>query len=291
MITSSQFLDQEDKENILSLKNKSLNIIEASDDWYFNDTKFVTNSHLKLLKNHGPKFLQEYYNGNIPKSDSPHFKLGSAFHMMVLQPELFTDNYVLFDDNELCNSIGGARPKATNKYKEAYEQFINDNIGKEILNPDEYNTVNRMAESIFSNTQARELLQHAKLSEKIFNNTIDGVNCKSKIDACNPDNYFIDLKSFFDTPNHDKFSREFNNKDYDMQAAFYSDVTECKNAWIIAVEKSHPYTIGIYEVSESTMERGRNKYKAALNEYKAYFINQDINTIHNIEKFCYMGVI
>jgi exodeoxyribonuclease VIII len=291
MITPSEFLGQEGIDQIKQLKHDSLNIIEASDHWYFNDTKFVTNSMLKLLKNNGPKYLNEYINGNIPQKEESYFVLGSAFHCAVLEPERFKTDYTVFDDTDLCATIGGARPRTTNKYKEEYEKFLGQNTGKQILSIDDYNTVIEMTKAVNNNIQAKQLLDGCNYKETIFTNTIEGINCKSKIDAIRPGDYFIDLKSFFDTPNHQKFTREFFNKDYDMQAALYSDVTKTPNGWIIAVEKTYPFTIGLYEISEETIKRGREKYLEQLRMYQSYFINQDGNSIIAIENFCYMGII
>ena len=59
MITQDQ-LTQKEKDMITQDHNVK-NIINKDDEWYYNDTSYVTNSHLKVLVDDGPEALRDYY--------------------------------------------------------------------------------------------------------------------------------------------------------------------------------------------------------------------------------------
>lgn len=288
LIMSSDFLDSNEKEEIKKSNLNSSNRLEgASDQWYFSDSRYLTCSHLKLLKNNGPTYLLEYLKGNIKSKESDAFKIGSAFHMRVLEPHLFDKTYIVFDDTEICKEIGGKMPRATNKYKEHYAQFLDVNNGLIILSIDEFEQIDSMAKSVLNHLQSKELVKSCTYFESVFTNTIQGIEFKSKVDGLSANNYFIDLKSISVSPTSDNVRHEFYKRDYDMQAAIYADVTGINNPWYIFVEKTYPYTIGIYEISQETLESGRKKYLQYLDLYKATVKNANFES----EKFVFMGIL
>ena len=54
------------------------------------------------------------------------------------------------------------------------------------------------------------------------------------------------------------------------------------------VEKTFPYTVGIYEVSGDTLEAGREKYRHLLNVHRNNLKNYDKEYVNN---FCYFGSV
>ena len=63
-----------------------------------------------------------YLNGEL-KTSSKAFDIGSAFHCMVLEPEEFSNRYFVVNDEEICDEIGGKKPRMTKKYKEWYQKL------------------------------------------------------------------------------------------------------------------------------------------------------------------------
>jgi len=288
MITPSNFLSDEDKTAIINHKTSSSKILlDKNDDWYFNDNTYVTNSHLKVLKNNGPVYLSHYLNGYIKQEETSALKLGSAFHCLVLENKIFNDKYILFDDTEICLEIGGKMPRATNRYKEYVEIFNSENTDKIILNKNDWEQIHSMYNAVMEHSQSRQLLESAQIREKIYTNTINGVPMKAKLDAVSANNYFIDLKSANFCPNQPNVIKEFYNRDYDMQAAIYSDITEIEQVWYIIVDKNNPFTVGIYEISPETIKKGREKYLSYLDYYKNTLGNNNFD----INSFVYMGII
>ena len=99
MLYPSNKLNEEEKE-IINTDASIKNILQVNDEWYYNDTTKVSNSHLKVLLEGGPEALENYY--KYGSEDNPAFAFGRAFHMFILEPHLFTENYWILDDTEIC---------------------------------------------------------------------------------------------------------------------------------------------------------------------------------------------
>jgi exodeoxyribonuclease VIII len=285
MITPSTELTELEKLHLQNFNQNKDKRLDVDDEWYYGDTMYVSNSMLKMLKSHGPEYVRLYLDGKISK-DTTALHFGRALHMAVLEPEKFDEEYIYFDDSKLIEEIGGARPTATKKYKEAKEQFQLDNSDKTILSSHEWKQVCLMAEKLENNIQVKQLLEGTD-KEVVYQDTIDGIKVKCKVDAIHARSYLPDLKTMSKTPHPANVQKQIQAYDYDMQAALYCDITGASTFWIIAIEKSYPYTIGLYELSEETIEQGREKYQYWLNEWKKYFIDKSLD----IDTFCYMGTI
>jgi hypothetical protein len=285
MMTPSNELTEEQQQHLENFQKNVENRLDADDNWYYNDTKYISNSMLKTLKSHGPIYLEKYLKGELRK-ESDAFTFGRALHCAVLEADVFDDRYTYFDDKALVEEIGGARPTSTKKYKEALAEFKEVNSSKEILSLEDYNKVMLMTEKINNNQQAKELLSGTD-REVIYHSEINGVKTKIKVDAIKHRSYIVDIKTMSKTPNQKNMISAMHNFDYDMQGAFYLDNSMCNSFWFIAIEKSYPYTIGVYELSQESIERGKEKYWEALEDYKHHFINKK----SDLKRFCYMGQI
>ena len=257
------------------------NILEVNDEWYYNDTTMVTNSHLKILNEGGPEALENYY--KYGSEDNPAFAFGRAFHMFILEPHLFNENYWILDDTDICKEIGGKRPSATKKYKEWLEEVSQDNLGKEVISLNDLKRLEQMSDKLYSIPQVKILLQDTQ-REVVYKRNINGVDCKGKLDAVKPNNLIIDLKTTSKCPSPNQFARDFYNYNYDQQLAFYSALADVPEACVIAIQKVKPYTVGVYMISKESMDSGTRKYELALDLYKdQYRGNLDI------DKFYYQG--
>lgn len=249
-------------------------MINKPDSWYYSDISFVTNSHLKIIGSKGPKHLLDYYkNGG---QDSSAFAFGRAAHCLILEPEMFNENFFILDDTEIKAEIGGARPTATNKYKEWIENVtIEAKLNNlEIISGQDYDTMSSMKTELFKIKEVQSILTPC-LKEKIFTNNFINVNVKIKVDAINTGNYIIDYKTTNEPATRENFIRDMYKYDYDHQAAFYCDVTGLNRFIFIVQEKQFPYSIMIAELSEDVLEKGRAKYQRNLLAYKKFFIDNN----------------
>ena len=70
--------------------------------------------------------------------------------------------------------------------------------------------------------------------------------------------------------------------------AFYSDIAQVTNVYIIAVEKSSPNGIGFYELRPETLQRGRDKYNWLLDQYKKDFLQ---GGIQDFDTYCHKAFL
>lgn len=263
------------------------NIIDKDDNWYYQDKKFITNSHLKHLLDGGPQHLKAYYDGKLGKDES-HFIFGRALHCMILEPEAFNSRFYSIDDKEICIEASGENwekenknPRATKVYKEWLSKVLEENKNRHILSNVEHKVMVDMYDKLMSYKQVRDLLESAINKETIYSNTLSGVNCKCKVDAINPGNFILDYKTTKDPATLYKFKKTVNNFNYDRQGSFYRDVTKTQSFWFIVQEKTFPYTVCVAEMTQETYENGRIKYQQGLDLYKNLFLNKKDNDINS----------
>jgi hypothetical protein len=262
-------------------------VIDKDDDWYYSDTTRLTNSMMGELKK-SPLHLQCY----LRKVEGPELKhnvFGRAFHCAVLEPLEFEKRFYVVDDREICQTLindGAKNPRAKKEYKEWKANILAENEDKTELSWDDWESIIIMRDKVLGSAETFNLLEKTE-KEKIVSNTIEGVDVKIKADAIRYGDYIIDLKSTMEPVT--KFSNSFWKYDYARQAAFYSDVTGIKNVIFIVVEKTFPYTVGIYTVSQETLQSGRASYLHLLNMYKNLFIN--VNTAPDFSNYIIKGSI
>ena len=256
------------------------NIIKEDDAWYYNDTSFVTNSHLKVLLEGGPEALAHYY--RYGSEDKPAYAFGRAFHTLILEPEEFNSRYFILDDTKIREEIGGARPTTTKKYAAWLETQQKDIGDKEVLDIKTMNVLEAMETKLLSIPQVVALLENTA-REVIYKGNFDNVPVKGKMDAVKPNRMIIDLKTTSSAPTPYEFGKTFRNYNYDRQMAFYAELADVPEACIIAIQKTKPYTVGVYMVSAESMNEGRDKFMRAIDEYKGLYLDKDV------EKFYYQG--
>jgi len=278
MITSDQ-LTQKEKDMLAKDLNEK-NIIKEDDAWYYNDTSFVTNSHLKVLLEGGPEALAHYY--KYGSEDKPAYAFGRAFHTLILEPEEFNSRYFILDDTKIREEIGGARPTTTKKYAAWLETQQKDIGDKEVLDIKTMNVLEAMETKLLSIPQVVALLENTA-REVIYKGNFDNVPVKGKMDAVKPNRMIIDLKTTSSAPTPYEFGKTFRNYNYDRQMAFYAELADVPEACIIAIQKTKPYTVGVYMVSAESMNEGRDKFMRAIDEYKGLYLDKDV------EKFYYQG--
>ncbi len=264
------------------------NVLEMTDEQYYSDQSLVTNSHLKVLMEGGPEALENYY--KYGSEDSATFAFGRAFHTLILEPEEFNNRYYIFDDTKKCIEISGEdwqsnnkKPRNTGKYKEWMKEVLIESKGKEMISMDDMTRLENMEAKLYSIPQVKALLEDTK-REVVYQANIEGVECKGKLDAIKPNQMIIDLKTTSKAPTPYNFGKDFRNYNYDRQMAFYAELAQVPSACIIAIQKTAPYTVGVYLISNESMESGQDKYRYALDLYKEQYRGN-----LEIDKFYYQG--
>ena len=190
-------------------------------------------------------------------------RFGTMFHTFVLEPELFEKNYVLVDKID----------RRTKEGKELYKEIVES--GKQIISSEEFETINAMRESIYSNKYATALLKGEKEISYYWKDEMTGIECK-----CRPDcitsigdlNIIIDLKSCTNAETM-AFMKDALKFGYDLQSAQYKtgvDLIEGKphKFVFIAVEKTAPYGLNILEADEIFIRKGYDDFRTYLGMLK-----------------------
>lgn len=234
--------------------------MEITEANYYEDVSHITNSMLGLLKE-DPFILYNHIIGNRRDSTEP-MKFGTAYHMLVLEPERFIEHYAIVPSGM---KIGNYKP---------FQAFAEQNPGKEFLRESDYDKLMPMRDALMKNEDAMSLI-NAKYNkyEVISTWEIDGIPCKCKLDIDNP-SFIADLKSATEC-NLDSFKHKaLNNYDYDRQASFYSDGNGEKDFYFIVQEKNKPYFSSVLEAGPQFLQGGRIKYKNGLSYYRSQFIDK-----------------
>lgn len=196
--------------------------------------------------------------------DTQALKAGRALHTATLEPEFFSIRYATWD--------GGIR---RGKDWDAFDASAAED-GKEVLKLEEVLELQVMAESVRSHPEASKFLSGG-VAERSLLWTVETPElgdlkatkraAKSRIDYLGPLGA-VDLKSTRDA-SPEGFGRQAWTLGYLGQAAFYVDAIEAVTGdvvpyWIVAVEKSAPFVVQVYEVPPALLSIGRDHYRDLL---------------------------
>lgn len=204
------------------------------------------------------------------KKETAALTFGSAFHVYVLEPEKFNDTYHVIDDRDILKELSTYKqPTSTKAYKEWYDVQLSESKGKEVLTSLDMHLISRMTDSVMANPQAREMITTAVAKEQLIEAELYGVPFKAYIDILHK-GYCTDLKSTR-SAEPKEFGRDIANNMYYLQGAIYCELTNTREFYYIAVEKSEPYLCQVYRLDAEYLHYGRK----LLQEICARFVAWD----------------
>lgn len=209
-----------------------------------------------------PEHFLQYMENSLEPSDS--MTLGSALHAALLEPETFEERFTLSPKFD----------RRTKQGKEEAQAWEAANAGKIALRAEQLEAVVQMVRKVRLHQFAASLLDRGLAERSLF--FVDGptgVECKVRPDFLSLDENglvraIVDVK----TANHagiEEFSRASAVYGYDVQAAFYRDAISMALGYsvpffFLVIENSAPYSVAMYKASDSMLEAGRKRYRAAL---------------------------
>ena len=178
----------------------------------------VSASFLRKLKNSPRHAFME----TVP---TPAMEFGSAFHSWLLQPEQYLRTYHVLDDSDICNQIGGAKPRATSAYKSWIDSLPKD---KKLIKIEEHQKLLAMSYNVRKIKFAKYLLQNCTEFEKEFNFELEVMDKSSPVKGyfdgiSQTKNYIIEVKT---CSNIDDFQKDCSKFSYNIQAAIYKKAAE-----------------------------------------------------------------
>ena len=237
--------------------------IESNSEYHSSDT--ISASGLKMIHQ------SSVWHFNRRKfKDTDATRLGSAVHSLLLEPELFDDEFAIYKKDQF-----NLRTKAGREKKVEWESKQSE---KTILNEDQELILDRIKER-FDKHQDDQIITAKKYMEGDIELShymnYDGVPVKVRPD-CLGEDFISDIKTIRPMMGKDLtpslFKREIWNRSYHIQAMFYSDMIgrDPQNFRFIVIQTSYPYEVFVCGMDEDMIYRGRIEYQEALLKWKLY---------------------
>lgn len=194
-----------------------------------------------------------------PQQHTATFDLGSAVHAKVLG--------VGWGIEEL--DYPDYRTKAAQTARdEAREAGLIPMLSKELV------IVHDMAESLLADSDARPFFEQAGAREVSVFGEVDGVPVRARFDILTDAGAGVDVKTTINA-SPAAFERSVARYGYDVQDAWYDDTHAAATGHrltgfhFLAVEKTPPYLVAVYDLEPVWREKGREKARKARDTYRA----------------------
>jgi hypothetical protein len=226
---------------------------------YLGKADHVSAGDIKMFLKSPKMYYYEKYIKEKTTENERHFAIGSAVHELILEPELFFENYI----------IAPKFDRRTKEGKAAFESFSESSQGKTILMVDEYNMVVEMTERVKDNHTFIELLEDSYYEVSCYTkDEKTGLNIRMRPDILpKSKSTIVDIKTCLDS-SPKRFKSEVYQHGYSISAAFYSDYLQRENYVFAAIEKQAPYQSSLYCLNDEMVEYGRTQYRMALDLIK-----------------------
>jgi hypothetical protein len=188
--------------------------------------------------------------------------LGTAIHLAVLEPDAFAAQAV-------------ASPKFDRRTKDgkaAAAAFEAEHAGRMLLDPEDWDTVRRVADAVHAHAGARTLLTGGSPEVSLrWDDAGTGAPCKARIDWLRADNGIVDLKTTQDA-SPAGFARQIANFSMHHQAGHYQSGASVVLGHVpyfafLAAEKEPPYAVGVYVLDADTISAAFERVAQAYARY------------------------
>lgn len=243
---------------------EKINYVKDTFPEYLGKKDHISASDIKnFLKS--PKFYYYTKYQKEKKEDERYFAIGSAMHEMILEPHQFYQNYMVVPKVDRRTTIGKSR----------WNKFLEKAEGKTILTEEEMNVVVKGVEQSTYNDTLVDLIKNSYRELSCY--TIDeltGLKLKLRPDVlCKNKSAIVDIKTCMDSSYNGFKYDNIRAYQYDISAAFYSDHLKRESYIFCAIEKQNPFQTSLYVLSDEWIEKGRSKYRMALDLLKWSYDN------------------
>ena len=222
----------------------------------------LSSSSLKtILKS--PKTYRNVIKYGDPSGDSPALSLGKLAHWMLLEPHKI-DKLHFID----------ASTKNTKIYKEAKE------FHDEVFLTKERKATERITDAVLRNEAALKLLSNSEFEVPEIA-MLEGLPFRGKADIIQGDT-IIDYKTSSELKG---FRYSADKYGYDRQAYMYLRLFNKKKFTFLVVDKGST-DIAIFETSEDFINKGKDKFYTAVENYKYFF--EDNN---DLDQYVMRGIL
>jgi exodeoxyribonuclease VIII len=203
----------------------------------------ISASQLKEISKSPFHYWKRYVDPDrSPSEPTAAMRLGSLVHCAVLEPKELLQRYAVGPD------------RRTKEGKATAEKMLADGI--EPVSASDFEQALSMAAAVHSHSTAGLLLGMSGQAEQSFwwDDIATRLRCK-----CRPDWFdgelIVDLKTCQDA-SPAGFGKSVANFGYQIQAAHYLAGTLAKRFIFVAVEKTYPFAVGVYELDPEALVHG-----------------------------------
>lgn len=224
---------------------------------YYNDTSRLTSTLLREFMRDPRRYIWAVTEGFV---ETDALRFGRAFHLYVLQPEIFKEYVVVMP--EFGRSATDQRAKT---------EWLQENEDKLVLRASEMEMIKEMGDALMQYKEVVELLSMGTGGdvERVFYFDIEDVPCKCKIDKIVSQSLILDIKTVSDF-HPDKFQWHIRDYGYDIQAAFYRLGTGISDVSLLCIEKKPPYLVYRVDFGKRVLAEAERRVLEAVREFKEF---------------------
>jgi len=220
----------------------------------------LSSGGLKVLHDDCPAvFWHEYLNPEREEEDATAFDIGTAAHLLVLQPELFDAETVVIEADSY-------RSKAAQEARAAARA-----TGKVPLLPKHQEQVLAMREAVALTVGDQFKGGKAEVTY-LWRDLLTGVRCKARPDWVSDDHRLIvDVKTSA-SASPASFRARMHDNGHHIQAAYYSDaheiLTGIRPQWLwLCIATKPPHCVTLFRPTPSALHIGADLARAAIDTY------------------------
>lgn len=250
---------------------------------YHGTKALISKSSLDLLAV-TPMHYRAHLDAPLEDRNLPQFRIGGAYHVGVLEPDLFAQKVIVMPN------FGPMQSSTNRKVRDNW--ITHEAQGRIYLTAAEYAQVVAMRDVLLRSPLGRKILGRGFTPEvtALWTCPETGLRCKARADSLHSDQgIFIDLKSAFSAAPW-AFRRAAAEHRYMVQDAFYSRAFEENDILIehfifLVQEKEHPYAYAAYQLNDTARARGEELYMRELRQLRhcidldiwpSYAANEDV---------------
>lgn len=232
----------------------------------------ISRSVLWTFRDLPQKYWYQYLSGEyVRPKESEDFAIGNAVHTMILEPELFDEQFF----------VTAKVNRATKAGKEAWSQALVNAGTRTILNTEQYAKINAMYNAVMGHDRAKQLFTGGVAEKSIFwTHEPTGIEVKARPDYLNQSKgLVVDLKTTASASPRD-FQLSAFKFGYFVQAGMLAEALESigqemKSFIFVCVEKTPPYAVGVYLLDSEALEYGRTLFHKLMTEFEVCLDNDE----------------
>lgn len=196
-----------------------------------------------------PRHYLDYLNRK--KETTPAMLFGSMVHCLLLEPHKFNTKFAIMPTID----------RRTKDGKEAYNKFVEESEGKDVVMDNDYNDAKALTDNVLSNPELRKYINNCHQFEQEFRAEMWGLPVRGFFDGVAQD-YILEVKTTMDA-SPDNLIRDFYNRQYHMQAGLYNMISEKPIKYLI-IETKGPYDAYIADATENYIKKGQQLFSDTI---------------------------